>query len=145
MPKLTLLSTRGRVHFTGGLNWGSNKKNHTRQFDAYIPIHLGTIRANHPFFSPKINPNPIVKLIWDDGVEMYGKFEGTAYNMTDKLNYPKQISSYPHKDTLGKYLRNRMGITSSRRIIMNDLNSYGRTDIDIVKISSNEFHLDFHI
>jgi hypothetical protein len=145
MPKLTLLSARGNVHNTGGINWGSNSKNHTRKFDAYIPLHLGTIRKNHPFFSPKKPTNTLVKFTWDDGYIMHGKFEGSAFNSHDNQWYPKQISSSPIKDSLGRYLRKRMGISSSRKILMSDFTSYGRTDVDIVQISPSEYLLDFHV
>jgi len=145
MPKLTLLSLRGNVHFTGGINWGSNKKNHTRKYDAYIPIHLKTIRANHPFFLPKTDPNPVLKFTWDDGTKMLGKFEGSAKNYLDGKRYPKQISSFPHKDLLGKYLRDRMGIYSSRRVTIEDFNAYGRSDIEITQIGPGEYLLNFSV
>jgi hypothetical protein len=143
MPKLTLLSARGNVHNTGGINWGSNLKNHTRKFDAYIPIHLATIRNLMPFFKPKSPTNPILRFVWDDGYVMHGKFEGSAYNTHDKKWYPKQISSYPSKDILGKYLRKRMGITSSRKVLLSDFHAYGRSDIEITQTANNEYALNF--
>lgn len=146
MAKLTLLTSKGTMHHVGGLNWGSNKKNHTRKLDAYIPIHLKTIQNNIGFFSPKRNPNPPITIIWDDGVIMRCKFEGTCLNRIDKKNYPKQISSYPHKDELGKYFRRRLGVIGSRRITMQDLQNYGRTDINLTFDSSkNVYSADFSI
>jgi len=146
MAKLTLLTSKATMHHTGGLNWGSNKKNHTRKLDAYIPIHLKTIRSNPGFFNPKIHPNPVVTVIWDDGYEMKCKFEGIIYNRLDKKNYPKQISSYPHKDEMGKYFRNRIGIGGGRRFLLSDLLVYGRSDIDLVYDSSkNVYRADFHV
>ena len=146
MTKLTLLTSKGTMHHVGGLNWGSNKKNHTRKLDAYIPIHLKTIRNNIGFFSPKKNPNLPIKIIWDDGVIMNCKFEGTSFNRIDKKNYPKQISSYPHKDQLGKYFRKRLGVKGGRRINIQDLMAYGRTDIDLTFDSSKNVYIaDFSI
>ncbi len=102
MPELTLLTKTGRIHGTGGLNWGSNALNHTRPFDNYIPLHISTIRA-HPGL---IDLKPPVQLTmnchWDDGVIMQGIFEGHGPD-----GFPKQISSRPSKDILGIYFRNR--------------------------------------
>ncbi len=146
MAKLTLLTSKATMHNTGGLNWGSNKKNHTRKLDAYIPIHIKTVRNNPGFFSPKRDPNPVVTIVWDDGVRMYCKFEGTLPDRRANLKYPKQISSFPHKDILGKYFRKRLGITGFRRVFLHDLTTYGRSDIDLVYDPvANVYNADFHV
>jgi len=146
MPTLTLLTAKGTMHDTGGLNWGFNPRNHTRSFDAYIPLHIGTIRQNLDFFSPKIGRSKnILTFTWDDGTVMHGLFEGSMRNVRDGLRYPKQISTYPHKDQLGRYLRRRLGINVLRRVTIADLMDYGRTTIDIHRTGPNEYLLDFHI
>lgn len=145
MPRLTLLTTRGVVHQAGGLNWGWSEIAHVRRFDAYIPIHIGTIRANLDFFENRDFDNEVLTFIWDDGTIMCGLFEGTQTNIQDNLLYPKQISSYPHKDILGRYLRRRLGVPDDRRITLEDLQNYGRTTIDINRIAEREYRLDFSI
>lgn len=97
------------------------------------------------FFLPKTDPNPVLKFTWDDGTKMLGKFEGSAKNYLDGKRYPKQISSFPHKDLLGKYLRDRMGIYSSRRVTIEDFNAYGRSDIEITQIGPGEYLLNFSV
>lgn len=144
MPKLTLLTSAGNIHNTGGLNWGSNLKNHTRKYDAYIPIHLKTVRANPGFFNPKTTPNPVVQFVWDDGTVMHYKFEGTMFDNWSALNYPKQISPFPHKDELGRYLRKRIGIKGTRSVMKQDLTNYGRYDIDLTfNPVTNQYFADF--
>lgn len=145
MALFTLLTTKGLVHVTGGLNWGSNATNHTRILDAYIPIHIATIRNNYglvPIKSPVQNLN-IINVTWDDGVTMQCRFEG---NITDSRNgyiYPKQISSYPNKDILGRYFRRRLNVAGTRPIVMGDLTTYGRTSVEITNLGNNNYNFDF--
>ncbi|MGJ1206396.1 hypothetical protein [Sphingobacterium lactis] len=132
MAKLTLLTSKGTMHHVGGLNWGANKKNHTRKLDAYIPLHKSTILSNLTLIKPKSATNNPIKVVWNCGTVMYCKFEGTVVDNRTGIKYPKQISSYPNKDILGKFFRKRLNINSSRKITLQDLQSYGRTDIDFI-------------
>ena len=140
MPDITLLTKTGRIHRTGGLNWGSNALNHTRPYDSYIPIHIGSIRANPGLFARKQARQVTITFHWDDGTTMQGIFEGNGPD-----GYPKQISSWPSKDILGRYFRNRLGLANNRRISMQDLNNYGRTTVTINRIDARNYSLDFHV
>jgi NgoFVII restriction endonuclease len=145
MTLFTLLTTTGLVHKAGGLNWGSNSANHTRIFDAYIPIHIGTIRLN-PGFGPVKSPiqnQNIINIFWDDGTQMAGKFEGNITDIRTGSVYPKQISSFPHKDNLGVYFRARLGVIGNRPIVMADLTNYGRTHVNILYLGGNNYQFDF--
>jgi len=115
MPYITLLTTRGQVHDFAGLNWGLNPKNHIRPLDAYIPIHIDAIRNNSDLFPTKTRTQTIINFRWDDGTRMQGLFEGTQIDRATGRIYPKQISSSPNKDTLGKYFRRRIGISTGRK------------------------------
>lgn len=143
MPLLTLLTTNHQIHQVGGLNWGYGLANHTRQFDAYIPIHIGTIRSNPGFFRPKTARQTILDFTWDDGTRMQGLFEGSQPDRLTGLIYPKQISSYPNKDILGRYFRRRLGVGNNRRITLQDLRNYGRSDVTITRINATHYNLDF--
>lgn len=143
MPILTLLTTRGQIHRVGGLNWGLNIANHTRPFDAYIPIHIAAIRNNPGFFPPKRPGQTVLTFEWDDGTIMTGLFEGSQTDLVTGTVYPKQISSTPSKDTLGIYLRARLGVRGNRAITLNDLARYGRSDVTITHIRGNRYALDF--
>lgn len=138
MPEITLLTKTGQIHKTGGLNWGSNALNHTRPYDSYIPVHIGAIRSNPGLFDKKPTPQVTISFTWDDGTVMQGIFEGNGPD-----GYPKQISSRPSKDILGKYLRDRLGLPHSRRISLLDLTKYGRTTITINRINATSYTLDF--
>ncbi|WP_231426985.1 restriction endonuclease PLD domain-containing protein [Pedobacter sp. Leaf250] len=144
MARITLLTVQGTVHNTGGLNWGSNPENHTRPLDAYIPIHIATIRANPGLFPAK-TPNQTIKtLTWDDGRVMQVLFEGNQEDSNTGVIYPKQISSTPEKNVLGSYLRSRLGVSPTHRITLADLQLYGRATIDIIQTGPDQYAVDFH-
>jgi hypothetical protein len=145
MANLTLLTANGLIHKTGGLNWGSNILNHTTIYDAYIPIHIGTIRNNPGFFPPVSPVQTIITLNWDDGVTMTGLFEGTFIDSITGVRYPKQISSTPNKRTLGLYFRKRLGLLPTDLITLNHLHSYGRNDVDMIQTGINQYSMDFSV
>lgn len=145
MVDITLLTTTGHVHNTAGLNWGSNPLNHTTPIDAYIPIHINTIRNNPGLFSPKSPQQNVITFHWDDGVVMQVQMEGNLPDSRTGIIYPKQISSHPQKNTLGRYFRQRLGRTPTERITMQHLINYGRSTVSISRIDSNNYNLDFHV
>lgn len=101
-----------------GINWG-HSTGHVCEFDAYLPIRVDVI-LNNPGLIPPLGTNLIFDITWDDGRVMPMQFEGNNNN-----GFPKQLASYPDKSTLGHYLRNRMGINTSRLITNNDFTNYG--------------------
>ncbi len=145
MALLTLLTTSGTIHHTAGLNWGSNPNNHTRPLDAYIPIHIGSIRKYHPLFAPKSPVQVVQTLTWDDGTVMQALFEGNITDSRTGLVYPKQIGSTPNKNTMGQYFRGRLGVGPAHFITLQDLHNYGRTDVDITATGPNQYFVDFHV
>lgn len=145
MAKLTLLSTLGDVHDTAGLNWGANPKNHTTPLDAYIPLHINTIRTNPGLIPVKRMGGHRIQITWDDGVVMDCLLEGNILDKRTGLMYGKQISSTPHKNTLGRYIRSRMGKSAHHFITLADLNHYGRTDIDLILVGPDQYTADFSV
>lgn len=145
MAKLTLLSTKGDVHNAAGVNWGANPSNHTTPLDAYIPLHIRTIRGNPGLIPPKKRGKNRIQIVWDDGTVMDCLLEGNIEDKKAGIKYAKQISSTPHKNTLGRYLRNRMGLGLAHFITLADLRRYGRTDVDLVLVSSGRYTADFHV
>jgi len=140
MPGITLLTKRGTMHRTGGLNWGSNALNHTRPYDSYIPIHIGVIRAYPGLIDIKPAVQITINFHWNDGNVMQGIFEGNGPD-----GFPKQISSRPSKNVLGIYIRNRLGFPNNRRISLQNLNNCGRTTVTIERIDATNYSLDFHV
>ncbi|CUO39944.1 restriction endonuclease PLD domain-containing protein [Clostridium paraputrificum] len=135
---LSLLDRYGNVHSMAGLNWGYSN-GHVCENDAYIPIKANVIRSNLTLFNP-ITENNIIYVTWDDGTEMTCLLEGSQ--IINSVTYPKQISSYNDKSILGVYLRERLGVFHSP-IVLEDLISYGRTDISVTKTSNTHYFFNF--
>ncbi len=151
---LSLLKRNGKIHNVGGLNWGQNEENHTRPNDAYLPISVDQIRAFPNIFPPKqLVPteertegrvqrhNDAIDIIWDDGKVMRGLLEGTVE--VDGVLYPKQISSFPVKSDLGLYMRNRIGVTDGAFVTKEDLERYGRLDVEVKLLEEGIYSFDF--
>lgn len=143
--------SNGQVPTASGLNWG-NSNGHTVENDAYIAVRKDYIRRYPSLFPPKkqkpLSPsgkitrqNDTVELVWDDGTIMQGLLEGTQE--VDGKNYPKQLSSYPRKNALGKYIRDRMGLDSGVLITREMLQEYGRDFISINLIDEDTYYIDF--
>ena len=154
--KMTLLDPRTQeVQNTNGLNWGQNPDNHTNLNDANIPIRTEHIRLYPELFPPKRNipagapiirgtgRNDAIDIIWDDGTNMEGLLEGTQ--PVDETSYPKQISSFPEKNLLGSYIRQRIGVPDGGRVTRRDLERYGRTDIDVSLQAEGVYFFNFSV
>jgi len=155
--EMTLLDPRtGEVQENHGLNWGQSVRSHVRPNDACIPIRASHIRTYPTIFPPKESrplhtdgegrssrQNDYVEILWDDGSSFEALFEGSQ--PVDGVRYPKQISSYPHKDTLGKYIRDRIGVPHGQRVTAADLNAYGRTHIHVSVIEERIYYFDFSV
>ena len=169
----TSLLARGKdVAPLSGLNWGlagiGDRTSHTALGDAYIaikkeyiqlfpdlfPIKKYTNGIKNPSSTGKPNrENDEVEIIWDDGTTMIGLMEGQQ-EFNGSI-YPKQISSSPNKNIIGKYLRKRILNKKSvddlsyedlsKRITKQDLFHYGRTDIDISKLGEGIYYFDFSV
>ena len=140
--RITLLDNNDNIQEIAGLNWGQNPNNHTVTDDAYITIRSRFIRDPNNIFPPKGNNNTI-RIVWDDGTEMNGLLEG---NQTiNGQVFPKQLSSTPHKNTLGLYLKNRLNVPSGMAIEPIHLQNYGRSDIDISVLDDGSYFFDFSI
>lgn len=139
----------GQTQNAAGINWGMNSgKNHTKENDAYIAILKDHIKKYPNLFPPKLpkiqnkkRQNEVIEIIWDDGTDMEGLFEGSQeYN---GITYPKQISSAPSKEILGKYLRKRIGVREGEKVLREDLLKYGRDFVSISLLSEGVYFFDF--
>jgi len=138
-----------------GLNWGNSPKGNTKPGDSYIPIRTSYIRNYPNLFPPKqsypINANggkqqrqnDPIELIWDDGVLMDALLEGSQ--PVDDILYPKQLCSFPHKNTLGHYIRKRLGLKETDLIKKSDLNNYGRCDVTLTVLQNGMYFADFSV
>lgn len=156
--RASLLDKKGEIALKSGLNWGCSK-GHVAKGDAYIRLTTKYIKLFPDLFPQKKYVNGItnedskgkanrendeVELIWDDGTSMIGLLEGQ--NIVDGVIYPKQLSTSPQKNILGKYIRKRLGnLPLDYTIRKKDLLKYGRTHIDISKIGDGIYYLDFSV
>ena len=132
-----------------GINWGQAIGSNVRPNDACIPIRVQHIK-NSPKLFPPIQYNPdrgrgklveIIEMVWDDGISMIGRLEGKQ--PINGVSYPKQISTVPHKDQLGKYLRHRLALKYGTLVKMSDLVKYGRDFISVSLIQEGVYYFDF--
>tara|TARA_B100001123_G_C15219387_1_gene990586 strand:+ start:252 stop:1253 length:1002 start_codon:yes stop_codon:yes gene_type:complete len=159
---LTLLNpSTGEVHETHGLNWGQGTTNHTTRDDACIPIRVGHIRDYPDLFFPKpgYSTSPggrlqrqsdPIEVIFDDGFVMAGSMEGNNYPYPIDQGdqgpvYPKQLTSFPDKGTIGKYFRDRLSVPHGQPVRKHHLESYGRKTIDFSVASEGVYKLDFSV
>lgn len=150
--ELSLLKSDGiETHSGHGINWGHATGSNVRIDDACLPISVDDIKLHPELFRPKRelpqgeksrgNTQEVVELIWDDGVVMKCKFEGV--NNVYSQKYPKQLSSFPNKDTLGKYLRDRINVPHGRLVVGSDLKKYGRTSVTLSILEEGVYSADF--
>lgn len=151
----SLLDEHGEVPEKSGLNWGLSN-GHVALGDAYIKITVADILEHPKLFPPK-QPSPIqldhggkktrqndvVDIIWDDGIIMIGLFEGTQ--RVGGVIYPKNISSSPRKNIIGRYIRSRLGVSLDHKITRADLEAYGRTHIGISLQGEGVYAFDFSV
>ena len=153
--RMSLLGRGDILHQASGLNWGQGN-GHVAPNDAYIAIKKDYIRQYPNLFPPKQDfttmaniggrpnrHNDVIEIIWDDGMIMDGLLEGSQDE--NGLKYPKQISSFPSKSLMGEYLRYRLGVPLGEAVTMEDLNRYGRTNIDITLQDEGIYYFDFSV
>ena len=142
----------GQTQNGHGLNWGFANAN-VRPNDACIPIRMEHVRK-YPKLFPPLQPNPeirkgtlkeVIEFVWDDGLVMQGRLEGSQPLPNSDLKFPKQIASFPHKDEFGIYIRERLGIPLGQKILREDLMNYGRDTISVSLIQEGVYHFDFSV
>lgn len=163
MPLYIIEKGIRKVPSQSGINWGMAKisGSHVNINDAYIRIGADLIE-HYPELFPKKQECPSesesigrqghrhndnIEILWDDGTTMTGLLEGSVPKNINGVRelYPKQISTTPRKSELGKYLRGRMGINEGTPITYSDLESYGRTSIDVSLQGEGIYYFDFSV
>jgi hypothetical protein len=136
--RLTLLAKGGVVPPSSGINWGLANA-HVSPNDAYVPIRISHLRAG--FF---LNHGAVHSSTWDDGKKLSLVAEGTQ-PLDGKGVYPKQLTSFPDKFVLGVYLRQRIGVPAPTPVSCQDLQNYGRTDIEVKFLENGALEIDFSV
>lgn len=127
--RIGLLSRSGQVPPRSGLNWGQRPGRNGNE--AYIAIPIQHTRDR---FFPEIG-QPF--LVLTDS--------GESLTLVRCQQEGKALQSLPHNYMLGLYFRERLGIASGMPVDKAHLLSDGRTDIEISRLDTLEYFLDFGV
>jgi len=153
---LSLLWRDWEVQNAAWLNRWQNPSNHTTSDDAYIKIRTIDVHNFPDLFPPKQeNPNNFdwqgrsqrhndaIDIVWDDWTSMRWLLEWSqAINW---IMYPKQISSFPQKSELWRYMRRRLWVLQWNPVRRSDLERYWRLDIEVSLIWEWIYYFDFSV
>lgn len=127
--RLSLLDSKGNIHKRGGLNWGQRPGREPNQAYICVPAHT----ANMEFF-------PIrgihFTIITDDG---------DTFDAVIAQSGEKAIQTPHNNSILGRYFRQRIGVPLGRFVQRENLERYGRTDVEFKKINDETYYLDFSV
>ena len=124
--KLSLLTGKGIIGETSGLNWGQRKKRNPNEAYIRIPINV----ARQEFF-------PVDRhftVITDDGYHLILRVE---------QQNNKALTTPMSNSLLGEYFRKRLGLSNGQKIQTEDLINYGRTDVVFARIDEELYYMDF--
>lgn len=166
IPLYYLKKGKATVHNVDGLNWGNGPHaSKSPDMESVIPIRKFII-DHYPSLIPFNGPvgsgvggkstrmqSPF-DVIWDDGTVMKMVFQqggpqipspskrapGDPYRI-----YPKALTANSGGTELGVYLRNRMGLPTTKTITYKDLRTYGRDYVTLTLSNSGNYELDFHV
>ncbi len=124
---ISLLIRGEKIAPRSGLNWGQRPGRDHNQ--AYLSIPITIVRSQ---FFPE------------------GKTCFTVYTDDDRILHcviaqdgDKALHTYDSNSELGLYFRNRLGLESGAFVKKEDLENYGRTDVDFYKIDNETYYMDF--
>lgn len=127
--RATLLTRSGGIHSAGGLNWGQRQGREPNQ--AYIGLRAEIYNTD---FFPPIGSHFTV--ITDDGKTLI---------CVRAQQRGKGIHTPDNNSLLGIYFRNRIGVSLGDAVSREDLERYGRTDVDFYKLDEETYFMDFSV
>lgn len=116
-----------QVPKVSGLNWGQRPGREQNQ--AYLSIPAYIQRSN---FFPEPGRSFVIEC--DDG-EIFNCIRAQANG--------KAIHTPLNNSLLGVYFRRRLGVMSGYMVKVDHLIKYGRSSVDITKLSDDRYFLDF--
>ena len=127
---LPLITKRtGEPGTKSGLNWGQRTKRNKNE--AYIPLPHTIAKSG---FFP-LNKQHFLA-VTDD--------HHTLQLRVEQQN-DKAITTPASNALLGEYFRNRLGLANGAYVHLDDLISYGRTDVLFCKIDEEQYYMDFSV
>ena len=127
--RLSLLNDRGSLPQRSGLNWGQRPGREPSQ--AYIRIPVSLARTD---FFPPISEHFTV--ITDDDKSLI------CVRAQDQA---KAIETPDNNSRMGLYFRHRLGLQEGSPVSLEDLERYGRTNVDFYKIDEETYFMDFSV
>lgn len=123
---LSLLTNKGIVAETSGLNWGQREKRNPNEAYIRIPIDI----ARQEFFPTDRH----FTVLTDDGRSLILRVE---------QQNNKALTTPMNNSLLGEYFRNRLELANGQFVKKEDLERYGRTDVVFAKIDEELYYMDF--
>ena len=123
---LSLLTNKGVVAGTSGLNWGQRDKRNRNEAYIRIPIQI----ARQDFFPTDRH----FTVLTDDGRQLILRVE---------QQNNKALTTPMNNSLLGEYFRNRLNLPNGHFITREDLERHGRTDVVFAKIDEELYYMDF--
>lgn len=130
--RISLLAKDGTLPQRSGLNWGQRPEEHRGPNQAYIHLPASVYRIT--FFPPK---TVHFTVLTDDGRIL------TCTRAQEEFG--KAIHTPQNNSLIGEYFRNRLGLANGALVRLEDLQRYGRTDVDFYKIDEETYYMDFSV
>jgi len=127
LPFTTKIKGELQVPKSSGLNWGQRPEREQNQAYLSVPAYI-----QRSFFFPV--PGVIFEIECDDG-EYFQCLRAQAKG--------KAIHTPENNSLLGLYFRHRLGVMPGYMVKIEHLTKYGRTSVDIYKVSDLKYNLDF--
>lgn len=127
--KVSFLARDGSLPAISGLNWG--QRGRRKKNEAYIRLESKISRSS--FFPPSTVHFTINT---DDNKTLIA---------TRAQSNGKAIHTPHNNGLIGEYFRMRLGLPNGAFISKEDLERYGRTDIDFYKIDDETYYMDFSV
>lgn len=129
-PSATLpLTANGKgmkVPPLSGLNWGQREKRERNQ--AYIAVPSA---VNKRGFFPELGE--FFTVLTDDG---------HTFQMSRNQQAGKALHT-PNNSEIGRYFRRRLGLSEDSFVTIEDLNRYGRIDVEFFDLGQDTYYMDF--
>jgi len=127
LPLTTGVKGRERVPAVSGLNWGQRPGREPNQ--AYIAVPSALQRLD---FLPS------------EGIEfLVHTADGEHWRCARRQANGKAIHTIESNSIIGRYFRRKLNVEDGGLVTLSHLVNYGRTSIELYKVSSVEFLLDF--
>jgi hypothetical protein len=131
--RISFLSREGIVPKKSGLNWGQrldDKGNQRERSQTYLPIRKTATKVG---FLPE--KEFTFTMLTDSG---------NSFDCTVQQQGRKAVAT-TNNSSLGRYIRERIGVDEGSFIMVEDLERYGRTDFVLTKVDDETFLFDMSV